>query len=307
MLHGTTHIIAYTVEPEDDGKKIIDMMATRMSMSTRLIRKCKQEKQATLNGVPESVNVRVQSGDRIEIHLTQDPNIFPPEDIPVDVVFEDADVLVVNKSANLVVHPTKGHPYGTLGNAIAWYASERRDIYKIRFVNRLDRDTTGLMIVAKNGYAQQFISDRMQDDQVEKRYLALVHGCPEPKEGTVDAPIERLNPDDILRQVLDDGKPSVTHYRVVADLGVAALLELTLETGRTHQIRVHMAHLGHPLYGDPLYGRDEDDGFTRQALHAWKLTFEAPRSGLLELKAPIPEDMRMLLDRLGWEPEEEFG
>lgn len=306
MLHGNTHTILYTVEAEDAGRKIIDLLARNMGMSSRLIRKCKQDKTVELNGTPQSVNQLVQAGDMIRVELPHDPNIFEPEPIPIEVVYEDADILVVNKAPGIVVHPTKGHPFGTLGNAVAWYAAQKGDSYKIRFVNRLDRDTTGLLIIAKNGYAQQFISDRMQEDQVEKRYLALVHGCPAEQAGVVDAPIDRLQPEDILRQVHEDGKPSVTHYRVMADLGTASLLELILETGRTHQIRVHMAHLGHPLYGDQLYGREEFDGFERQALHAWRLKFETPRSGWLELKAPLPADMTSLLRQLGWEETEAF-
>lgn len=290
QLGGNAQMIEYIVPSEDQGKKVIEVMARSMDLSSRMIRRCKQERLMKVNGETRSVNSLVVDGDVITVELEQETNIFNPEPIPVDVVYEDPDILVVNKPAGLVVHPTKGHPGGTLGNALAWHALKNGENYKIRFVNRLDRDTTGLVIIAKNGFAQQFISDKMQEGAVEKLYLALVHGCPEQEEGTVDAPIQRLQPEDILRQVHEDGKSSITHYRVLGKLKGASLLQLDLETGRTHQIRVHMQHIGHPLLGDPLYGREEADILERQALHAWQLSFETPRRGKVCLKAPLPQD-----------------
>lgn len=306
LLKGDARTLEYTVQEETQGRKVIDVMARVLSFSSRMIRRCKQEQLVRLNGVPVSVNATVLAGDVIGIVLEQEANIFNPEPIAVSVVYEDDDILVVNKPAGLVVHPTKGHPAGTLGNALAWYSLKREEDYKIRFVNRLDRDTTGLVIVAKNGYAQQVISDRMQAGAVEKLYVALVHGVPELPEGTVDAPIERLQPEDIQRQVHEDGKPSVTHYRLLAAYPEAALLELNLETGRTHQIRVHLQHIGHPLFGDPLYGGHGADGIGRQALHAWQLRFETPRNGPVQLRAPLPEDIRACLAGRGGDllPEE---
>jgi len=290
QLGGNAQMIEYIARSEDQGKKVIEVMARSMDLSSRMIRRCKQERLMKVNGETRSVNSLVVGGDVITVELEQETNIFNPEPIPVDVVYEDPDILVVNKSAGLVVHPTKGHPGGTLGNALAWYALKNGENYKIRFVNRLDRDTTGLVIIAKNGFAQQFISDKMQEGAVEKLYLALVHGCPDQEEGTVDAPIQRLQPEDILRQVHEDGKSSITHYRVLGKLKDASLLQLDLETGRTHQIRVHMQHIGHPLLGDPLYGKEGADGLERQALHAWQLSFETPRRGRVCLKAPLPQD-----------------
>lgn len=290
--------IEYLAREEDQGKKVIEIMARNMNLSSRMIRRCKQEKLVTVNDVVRSVNAVVIAGDLIKAHLEQEANIFNPEPIPVEIIYEDPDILVVNKPAGLVVHPTKGHPGGTLGNALAWYALKKGESYKIRFVNRLDKDTTGLLIVAKNGFAQQFISDKMQEGAVEKLYLALVHGCPDKDAGTVDAPIDRLQPEDILRQVHGEGKPSITHYRVLEKFLGATLLELNLETGRTHQIRVHMQYIGNPLFGDPLYGKEEPDGMKRQALHAWKLNFETPRRGAVALEAPIPGDMQLCMEHL---------
>lgn len=300
-LGGNAGLIEYTVREEEQGRKAIDIMARSMNLSSRMIRKCKQEKLLTVNGENRSVNAIMLCGDVIGVHMEPETNIFNPEPIPVEVIYEDEDILVVNKPSGLVVHPTKGHPTGTLGNALAWYAIKMRENYKIRFVNRLDRDTTGLVIIAKNGFAQQYVSEKMQEGAVQKIYLALVHGCPADGEGTVDAPIERMEPEDITRQVHVGGKPCITHYRVLAKLTDAALLELNLETGRTHQIRVHMQHIGNPLFGDPLYGRSEDDGMQRQALHAWKLNFETPRHGRVCLKAPLPKDMAGCITAVGGE------
>lgn len=299
QLGGNAGLIEYIVQEEEQGKKAIDIMARSMNLSSRMIRKCKQEKLLTVNGEIRSVNAIMLSGDVIGVHMEPETNIFNPEPIPVEIIYEDEDILVVNKPSGLVVHPTKGHPTGTLGNALAWHAIKKRENYKIRFVNRLDRDTTGLVIIAKNGFAQQFISDKMQEGAVEKIYLALVHGSPSAEEGTVDAPIERVEPEDIARQVHEDGKPCITHYRVLKRLNDAALLELNLETGRTHQIRVHMQHIGNPLFGDSLYGCAGDDGMPRQALHAWKLNFETPRHGRVCLKAPLPHDMAGCMESLG--------
>lgn len=300
ILGGDCSKIEYVVKEEESGKKAIDVMARVMGLSGRMIRKCKQEKLLRVNGNSVSVNQVLQKGDTVAVLLEKERNIFNPEPIDVDVIFEDDDILVVNKPANLVVHPTKGHPAGTLGNALAWYGLKKNEDYKIRFVNRLDRDTTGLVIIAKNGFAQQFVSDKMQEGAVEKLYLALVHGVVEQDTGTIDAPIERLEPEDIIRQVHEAGKPCVTHYRVLERFQDATLIELNLETGRTHQIRVHMQHVGHPLFGDPLYGVNHEDGWERQALHAYKLSFETPRSGHVVLSAPLPRDFEQCIhDRAG--------
>lgn len=301
QLGGNAQMIEYIARSEDQGKKVIEVMARSMDLSSRMIRRCKQEKLMKVNGVARSVNALVMAGDIITVALEQETNIFNPEPIPVEIVYEDSDVIVVNKPAGLVVHPTKGHPGGTLGNALAWHALKNGENYKIRFVNRLDRDTTGLVIIAKNGYAQQFISDRMQEGAVEKLYLALAHGTPESEEGTVDAPIHRLQPDDILRHVHAEGKPCVTHYKVLGEMKGVSLLQLDLETGRTHQIRVHMQHIGHPLLGDPLYGREGDTCLERQALHAWRLSFETPRRGRISLKAPLPPDFVRCMQTMGGE------
>lgn len=301
QLGGNTQMIEYIAREEDQGKKVIEIMARCMDLSSRMIRRCKQEKLMRVNGELRSVNALILKGDHVTIELEQEINIFNPEPIPVDVVYEDSDILVVNKPADLVVHPTKGHPGGTLGNALAWHALKNGENYKIRFVNRLDKDTTGLVIIAKNGFAQQFISDKMQEGAVEKLYLALVHGCPEPEEGTVDAPIQRREPEDIIRQVHGDGKSCITHYKTLVKLNNASLLQLDLETGRTHQIRVHMQHIGHPLLGDPLYGKEGTDDIQRQALHAWQLNFETPRNGRISVKASLPEDLASCMKNLGGE------
>lgn len=230
--------------------------------------------------------------------MKMETNIFEPQDIPVHVVYEDADLLIVNKQPFLVVHPTKGHPSGTLANGIAkLFLDEGLDI-KIRFINRLDRDTSGLMMIAKNPYAQTVISEQMIADEVVKEYTALVMGRLEKDKGTINAKIGLENEEDIERKVLENGKPCVTHYQVIERFKNASLVKIRLETGRTHQIRVHFKHIGHSLFGDLLYGGNHDI-INRQALHCSRMVFKLARpSKEIELKAELPEDMLNLIESL---------
>jgi 23S rRNA pseudouridine1911/1915/1917 synthase len=196
------------------------------------------------------------------------------------------------------VHPTKGHPDGTIGNGIANHFQKEGFDGKIRFINRLDRDTSGLLLVAKNGYAQQIISNQMQADEVEKRYMALVFGVLEKDRDTICLPIGRPNPEDLRRAVMADGQDSITHYEVVERFEEATLVRIRLETGRTHQIRVHFAHLGHPLIGDELYGCPSDK-IQRQALHSYFLKFQLPRTNeWVNLEADLPFDFKALIETM---------
>ncbi len=298
MLQENTHTLIYTVKEEDAGMSILDALYKRMKASGRVIRSAKRRKDILLNGNAVSVNARVRKGDQLALRLLVEPNIFEPEDIPVAIAFEDMDMIAVNKQPFLVVHPTKNHPYGTLANGLSKYFKDNDMDFKIRFINRLDRDTTGLMLVAKNGFAQQMISDQMQNNQVEKIYYAVVKGRLEKDAGTINEPIGLATPDGIARSVFADGQPSVTHYKVVERFEDATLVEVLLETGRTHQIRVHFQHVGHPLVGDELYG-SVDSRINRQALHCIRMSMAPVRGqGKLNLEAPLPEDMKALLEDL---------
>jgi 23S rRNA pseudouridine1911/1915/1917 synthase len=292
-----THVLEYTAQQKDAGMKLMDVLHQSMELSGRMIRRSKKEKSIKLNAQRVSLNSRIRKGDLISIEMRMEKNIFEPEDIPVNVAYEDADILVVNKQPFLVVHPTKGHPYGTLANGIAHlFESEGLDI-KIRFINRLDRDTSGLMMIAKNPYAQTVISEQMEGTVV-KEYIALVMGRIEKDSGTIDAPIGLENETDIQRKVMANGKACITHFEVIERYGEGSLVKIRLETGRTHQIRVHFSSIGHPLFGDELYGGNHEL-INRQALHCTRMVFEKPRPRqALELKAEMPDDMKQLIVKL---------
>lgn len=296
MFYGMeTNTLEYKIEEQDLGMTLIEVLSQRMEVSSRMIRKAKPEKAILLNGNAVSVNAKVRINDCIKLILEEEPNIFEPQALPLEIVFENQDLLIVNKQPYIVVHPTKGHPDGTIGNAIAYYFSQKNFNGKIRFINRLDRDTSGLLMIAKNGYAQQIVSNQMRDDLVEKKYMALVEGCIKESVGVIDLPIGRLSETDIQRAVMSDGQPSVTHFEVVKRFKEATLVKIRLETGRTHQIRVHFSHLGHPLIGDELYGAKHTE-ITRQALHSYYLKLKLPRTGeWVELEAGLPNDFNELI------------
>ncbi|MBN2795069.1 MAG: RluA family pseudouridine synthase [Clostridia bacterium] len=287
----------YKIIEEKSSMILIDILRNEMTFSSRLIRLLKREKRVQVNGHPLSFNATLRIGDLITVDMPKEENIFEPEDIPVEVLYEDDAFIVVNKQPFLVVHPTKGHPTGTLANGLANYMISRDELYKIRFANRLDRDTSGAMIICKNAFAQKKISDQMNDNSINKQYYALVHGNVEKDAGTIDAPIDREFDDSIIRVVTEDGMRSVTHYEVVERFDGYTLLLITLETGRTHQIRVHLKHLGHIIVGDELYGSNHQL-INRQALHAIHLDFKDINDNPIEINAPLLEDMSSLLERL---------
>ena len=289
----------HIVTSEDDGKEVRQITREYFDFSARLRNRIKREKLTMRNGVPAEGWHKVCKGDEISITLPDEHSNFPPEDIPINIVFEDDDLMVINKQPGLVVHPTKGHPSGTCANALSNYMEQTGRIFKIRFVNRLDRDTSGLLLVAKNAYCQNHITDQMRKGQIHKKYLAIVKGVMESETGTIDLPIGRPDPEDIRRGVISDGAPSVTHYKVVDHLKNHTLVELLLETGRTHQIRVHMSHIGHPVAGDTLYGEEDLELISRQALHAAGLSLIHPiTKEPVEFTAPLPDDMEAAIKKL---------
>ena len=291
----------HKVTSEDDGMEVREITRKYFDFSARLRNRIKRQKLTMRNGETTEGWHRVCEGDVISITLPDEHSNFPPEDIPVDIVYEDDDLMVVNKQPGIVVHPTKGHPAGTIANALSHYMEETGNIFKIRFVNRLDRDTSGLLLVAKNAYCQNHITDQMRKDLIHKKYIAIVKGDIESESGTIDLPIGRPDPEDIRRGVIANGAPSVTHYKVLRHLKGHTLVELLLETGRTHQIRVHMSHIGHPVAGDTLYGEEDMELIGRQALHAAGLSLIHPiTKEPVTFEAPLPDDMQTALRRLSF-------
>lgn len=255
----------------------------------------------TVNGDLVKANYKVDTDDSITLVLPPPENVeIIPEDIPLDVYYEDSDVIVVNKARGMVVHPAPGHGSGTLVNALLYHCKDLSGIngeLRPGIVHRIDKDTSGLIMAAKNDKAHASLAAQLKDHSVTRKYYALVHGNVSHDQGTVDAPIGRDIHDRKMYTVTErNSKHAVTHFHVVERFGDYTLLELKLETGRTHQIRVHMKFIGHPLVGDPLYGRSKGIKMDGQALHAAVLGFVHPIKGeYMEFEAPIPSDMEELL------------
>lgn len=290
----------YITTEEDKTLAVKDILRHHFQFSARMRNKIKREKLVYLNGEQTPGWIPTEPGDVITIRLPEETSDFIPEDIPISPVYEDDSLLIINKQPGLVVHPTKGHPQHTLANGIMKYMLDKEDNYKIRFMNRLDMDTSGLVAVAKNSHCQASFMKQSQAGLVEKRYLAIVKGLVEADNGTIDLPIGKPDPERVERAVMEDGAPSLTHYKVLERFQAGyTLLELALETGRTHQIRVHLSHIGYPIVSDHLYGETNPFLIERQALHARKLALLHPVTGKpLSFEAPLPSDMEALLDKL---------
>ena len=294
--------IKKVVPKEYQGRKIREYLKEELGLSSRLIRGASIDKRIFANNKAVKMNYILKGNDSILINLMKDETQnIDPENIPIDIIYEDEDIIVVNKEPNMVVHPTKRHQSGTLANALMYYFKESNQKCIVRLVSRLDMDTSGLIIIAKNQYAHMELSKEMSLNNVEKRYLAVVHGHMENIEGTIDLPIYRPEEEGTIRRVIDDrGQRSITHYKVIERFKDSDLVECLLETGRTHQIRVHLSSLGHPIWGDTLYGNEEDNEIrTRQALHAYGLDFKSPRTkNPLTLRASLPKDIENLINKI---------
>lgn len=292
----------YTVSDNDfkDNLTLKDYLRQKFDFSSRLMTKIKKNNGLYLNNSPAPGWIVPKSGDVITIKLPLERSDFPPQDIPIDVVYEDDDILVINKQPFVVVHPTSSHQEGTIANGIANYMEKNNSFFKIRFINRLDRDTSGLLIIGKNSNAQNKISKQMSNNSITKEYMALVSGIIDQEKGTIDLPIGRPSEIGIKRAVMKEGSRSITHYKVISRFQETVknksgytLISLKLETGRTHQIRVHLSHIGFPIVGDTLYGSYDDFiDIRRQALHSHRLILTHPVTcEKLFLEAPLPEDI----------------
>lgn len=323
--------IAYQVTESEDGMLLKTILQKRMGVSRKLLSRLKLTEQGImLNGTRVYISVKVQAGDTVEIRMEQERSEdILPQPMHLDIIYEDEHLLVLNKAAGTIVHPTHGHYTDTLANGVVYYWQQLGWNYRFRAIHRLDQETSGVLAIAKNPYIHQHISEQMIAGTVDKRYLALVHGVPEPTEGNIDGPIDRDPKEPHRRIVTPDGYPSLTRYQVRERYRSASLIELKLETGRTHQIRVHMSSIGCPLIGDKMYrhlvyntlsqveysldpqARSQqqrpdlvfittlDQRIDRQALHAELLTFVHPITGdTMSFRAPLPEDMKLLQKRI---------
>lgn len=256
----------------------------------------------TVNGQVVKPKYKVQSGDKISL-VKPEPQLLElmPENIPLDIVYEDDDVIVVNKPQGMVVHPAPGHPDHTLVNALLYHSplSTINGTFRPGIVHRIDKDTSGLLMVAKNDLAHQSLAEQLRNKTNKREYLALVYGQIKEDAGTINVPLGR-NPQDRKKQaVVKGGRHAVTHFKVMKRYDNFTLVKCILETGRTHQIRVHMKYIGHPLVGDPLYGPRKVIGKDGQFLHAALLGFKHPRTGKeLVFEAPLPENFQKMLDKL---------
>lgn len=297
--------LTFTVRPEDDGRTLAGLLRTRYGMSRGLIRRLKKPGCALADGEEIPMTGRVRAGQVISLYLPAEAQSrVRPEPQPLAIVYEDRDLLVVEKPAGVLVHPSGVDRGGTLVNGVAHYLISRGEPSAAGPVTRLDRDTSGLVLFAKHPHAHHRLCVALAAGKVQRRYLALAEGDVQPDEGVIEAPIRRAPGALTRRAVLPGGQPARTYYRVLgrynaAPVGLAgrfSLLELTLQTGRTHQIRVHLAHIGHPLLGDAMYGRALPGRLERQALHAHSLAFPHPRDGRpLTLASDLPDDLRALL------------
>lgn len=295
------NIIKYVIDEKGNEVKLKNYLKEELNLSTRFSRASAREKNIRVNGKIAKLSYILNKDDVLEINLSKkESQNIEPEKMPLDIVYEDSDIIVVNKSPNMVVHPTKRYSNGTLSNGVLYYFKETNQKCIVRLVSRLDMDTSGLIIIAKNQFSHMALSrdakDRKQD--FKKAYLAIIHGKMKEDKGTIDLPIYRV--EDSIKRVIDErGKKSITHYEVIENYKEAQLLKLVLETGRTHQIRVHLSSFGNPIWGDSLYGKEEENYIKRQALHAYKLSFPHPRTGkIIELETELPEDMKKLAEKL---------
>lgn len=287
-------IVNYQIEDKDAGTEILSFLRSR-GFSRHILTGMKADKHAILlNSQRGYGHSLLKTGDQLQVRIleTESSSKIIPIQMEFSILYEDEDILVINKPANMPIHPSLGNYENTLANGVAFYYAQKGESFVYRCVNRLDRDTTGALILAKNALSAAILSRQMRNRQIRRTYLALVEGIP-PERGTVSAPIARVEGSTIEREVnYESGESTVTHFERLAVGNGCSLVELHLETGRTHQIRVHMKHLGYPLPGDYLY-HPVYDRIRRQPLHSYQLSFTHPLTGdRMLFTAPVPDDFQ---------------
>ena len=300
--------LVFAVEKEDVGIRIDVFLAEQVETLSRSgMKHLIIDGHVLVNGVEGKANYKLRLGDTISVEIPEPKEMeILPEDIPIDILYEDSDVIVVNKPQGMVVHPAPGHATGTLVNALMFHCKDGlsgiNGEKRPGIVHRIDKDTSGVLMIAKNDFAHQSLAEQLAEHSITRKYLAVVFNGFAEESGVVEEPIGR-NPQDRKKMAVTQkhSRHAITHYRVVERLTNFTLIEAQLETGRTHQIRVHMTHIGHPLLGDLVYGPKKQpfslDG--RQVLHAKVLGFCHPRSGkYMEFEAPLPDSFEKVLERL---------
>ena len=282
--------LEYIATIADAGMKVSSVLRERLDISARLLIKLKNNNKILVNGESVFSSYQVKENDHIEavISFEEDDDILP-EEMDLDIPYEDEYILAINKPAGIVVHPSSYHPNNTLANGVKYYLNTKR---KIRPINRLDRDTSGIVLFAKNEYIQEYFTKI----KPYKEYLAIIEGHIQPECGTIDAPIARKEGSIMEREVNESGQYAITHYKTIKEFSDYSLLRVNIETGRTHQIRVHLSFKGNSILGDTLYGK-RTNLISRQSLHAHKLIFVHPITQKeITIIAPLPDDMEKLIN-----------
>ena len=289
--------LTYTIQPNDNFFNVKELLKLKFQISDRLLVKLKKNKKIWLNSTPTFVDSRLKPFDIVEILIDfeeKSENIIPTQ-IDLNIIYEDEYYIVINKPSGIAIHPSILHYTDSLANGVKFYFEQKNIKKKIRPINRLDKDTSGIVIFAKNEYIQEFLVKEMKKNTFFKEYIAVCEGIFESKIGTFNLPIGRKENSIIERCVCSDGDIAITHYNVLKSLKNTSVVHVTLETGRTHQIRVHLSNIGHPILGDTLYG-NPSSVINRQALHAYKVKFIHPITGLnVEYIATIPSDIKSII------------
>lgn len=292
--------LKYIIKENEKFDNVKEVLKTKFDVSDRLLLKLKNSKKIHLNGTTCNVNLKVNSGDLVETYLDfeEDNSNIVSKKMDLDIIYEDDFLLVLNKPAGFPVHPSMLHYEDSISNGVKYYFDSINLHKKIRPVNRLDKDTSGIVIFAKNEYAQESLSRQMQKNIFKKEYIAICNGVFKNQSGTINAPIARKPNSIIERCVSANGDVSSTIYNVIKTDGNISVVHIILETGRTHQIRVHFSYIGNPILGDTLYG-NSSELISRQALHSYKVTFLHPVSHeIITLTAPLYTDMENIIGNL---------
>ena len=290
--------LSYQIDKDEHYDNVLHVLKEQFFLSDRLITKLKKANKIYLNSLPTYTKKSVTVGDTVSvlIDFEEDNSNIVASNIPLNIIYEDDYLLVLNKPANIAVHPSILHFDNSLSNGVKFYFDKLGLKKKIRIVNRLDRNTSGIVIFAKNEYIQECLIKQMKTNEFKKEYLAIAKGILESKSGTLNFPIARKEGSIIERTVTSDGDSAITHYDVVKEFNNLSLVHIVLGTGRTHQIRVHFSHIGHPILGDTLYG-SPSELINRQALHSYKLTFIHPvTKKVVSLEAPLPNDIKNIIN-----------